>query len=490
MDRLRVNQSALERTAPGWGALLWIFAGALGVRAVVAAWAVGRVPPAADGAFYHVVAERIAAGHGYTWLWPDGVVTPAAHYPVGYPAALGFLYAIFGAHTAVAFGLNAVIGAVQAPLAAILGVRLGAHVGLRRPRSAGSVAGWIVALLPTFVLYTPALMTEGSVVTFTLAALLLSSKARAARGPALAVWLVGLGICGGLMTLVRPQSILLVPWVGWMATLSGSRLRRVVAPLFVSLVALACVFPWTYRNCQKMEQCVFVSANGGWNLLIGTFEEGQGGWAPIEGERVPSACREVFQEAQKDSCFGSAGRSRILAHPLEWLELVPAKLRVTFDYTGAATEYFRAAGVLGAPARSWWGAIEIITQRAVFGAALMAVVLLGQRGSRYFRIVAGGAALAYMGPYAYVGHVLLALLLVRVGCFFFKGTGSEERLVEEPAFLGALVVFGLTALVHAVFFGAGRYSLPFVGALAPVAGLGCALIRERFSARSAGSAKF
>src|SRR5256885_7855973 len=46
--------------------------------------------------FYHAVATRIARGAGYTWAWPDGVVTYAAHYPVGYPALLGAAYAVFG----------------------------------------------------------------------------------------------------------------------------------------------------------------------------------------------------------------------------------------------------------------------------------------------------------------------------------------------------------------------------------------------------------
>ena len=62
---------------------------ALVARLVVVAWAAGHIPPTADGAYYHRLAIRLATGQGYTWLWPDGVVTAAAHYPVGYPALIG-----------------------------------------------------------------------------------------------------------------------------------------------------------------------------------------------------------------------------------------------------------------------------------------------------------------------------------------------------------------------------------------------------------------
>src|SRR5690606_11920426 len=88
--------AAARRPAPVSDAVfVALFAAA--VRGAWVAWAAGRFPPAEDGHFYHVVAQRIAAGDGYTWLWPDGAVTYAAHYPIGYPALAGALYSVFGA---------------------------------------------------------------------------------------------------------------------------------------------------------------------------------------------------------------------------------------------------------------------------------------------------------------------------------------------------------------------------------------------------------
>ena len=130
----------------------WLFGLALVLRLVMAAYAAERFPPADDGGFYHTVATRIAAGSGYTWAWPDGAVTFAAHYPVGYPGLLGAAYAIFGASPAVAMGVNALLGALLV---------LGAYelTALWAPARARWVA-LALALHPTLVAYTAALMTE------------------------------------------------------------------------------------------------------------------------------------------------------------------------------------------------------------------------------------------------------------------------------------------------------------------------------------------
>ena len=127
---------------------------ALAARLGVAIWAAGRFPPTADGSFYHTIATRIGAGVGYTWLWPDGAVTYAAHYPVGYPGLIGFGYALFGATPVVAMLVNAVFGALAAVAAHQLAVEA---TSSRRALLVGLLVAFHVALVP----YTAALMTEG-----------------------------------------------------------------------------------------------------------------------------------------------------------------------------------------------------------------------------------------------------------------------------------------------------------------------------------------
>src|SRR5580704_1405369 len=154
------------------GATWAVFAVALLARLGVVAWAHARFPAAADGRYYDIVARRIADGHGYTWLWPDGAVTYAAHYSIGYPALVGGAYALFGKGAGVAMMVNAVLGAVGGAAAH----RLALH---SMPSGHALAAGLVVALHPALVPYTAAIMTEGATAALLLVAATLAARARA-----------------------------------------------------------------------------------------------------------------------------------------------------------------------------------------------------------------------------------------------------------------------------------------------------------------------
>ncbi|MCU0687939.1 MAG: hypothetical protein MUF34_37790 [Polyangiaceae bacterium] len=66
---------------PGRAGLVAVVVIAALARFGVVAWARGRFPPLGDGVYYHTLALRLAEGLGYTWRWPDGAVTYAAHGP-------------------------------------------------------------------------------------------------------------------------------------------------------------------------------------------------------------------------------------------------------------------------------------------------------------------------------------------------------------------------------------------------------------------------
>ena len=104
-------------------------------------------------------------------------------------------------------------------------------------------------------------------------------------------------------------------------------------------IALAVCAPWTIRNCARMGACG-LSFNAGWNLLIGVSENATGAWAPVD---VPAACRTVWDEAEKDACFGRAARRMIAERPGRFAALVPRKLAATFDYAGAPGFYLHAS---------------------------------------------------------------------------------------------------------------------------------------------------
>ncbi|MFO0755506.1 MAG: glycosyltransferase family 39 protein [Byssovorax sp.] len=447
---------------------------ALLARLAVVAWAAPRIPPAADGTYYQTIAERIARGLGYTWLWPDGAVTYAAHYPVGYPAMVGGVYALAGAHPGAAMALNAALGA----LAAFAAHRLAARAA---PRRIALAAGLLVALHPGLLAYTPALMTEG--VT---AALLAAGAAVAAsfagspsRG-AVVRGAIAAGAVLGVATLVRPQSIVLAPLFALAAALAppradnakespslpaspaGARTRRaLLAALLATLSALAVCAPWTARNCVRMKRCALVSVNGGWNLLIGADEASTGAWSPI---KVPEACREVYDEAEKDQCFGREARRYIREHPGTWLSLVPRKLAATFDYAGAGGWYLHEAnpGAFPTRAKEILGAAETLYERVLLVAALVWSARKGPRRPLRLALAIGGA-LGALSLHAWIGYAALTAAIL-----------AEGRALLRGPFLpiATALTVGSTLIIHAVFFGAGRYSLvvfPLVSALGALA---------------------
>ncbi len=442
-----------------------VLAASLAARLAVLAWSWGEFTAVADGHYYDVLATRLSQGLGYTWAWPDGVVTYAAHYPVGYPAALSLAYRAFGAGPLAAQLLNLALGVA----ASVAGWSLArAALGPRAAVAAASLA----ALEPALLLYQPAVMTEAVTAHLLIVATFFAQGARRRRDRARLAWLALVGLALGMATLVRPQSLVLAPAFGALATSTGWRSRAVGAAAVTALALLVCA-PWTARNCARMGACALVSVNGGWNLLIGAAPEATGHYAPVA---VPDECRTVFDEAKKDACFGAAARRLIVAAPGRWLGLVPRKLAATFDYAGAAPYYLHASnpGAFSHRAKARAAVVETLAHRALLVGALVALARLAgpRRASRWALALAGTAcALAGLLTHDQRGGWLAHLTIVPLVALL--GRGLLRAPVVVP--LGAVVVGG-TALVHAVFFGAGRYSLPAfpfiallsVGALSPL----------------------
>jgi hypothetical protein len=428
----------------------WIAAGvAVAVRLAVAAWAGPRFPASADGFYYDTLARRLASGHGYTWLWPDGAVTNVAHYPVGYPALLAVTYLVLGARPLAAMVLNAIFGGV-----ASYGVyRLVAERVSSRASAMG--AAIVVAVHPALVPYAAAVMTEGIA-----AALAVGAAALACSRRSWSAWIAA-GLVLGVATLVRPQSLAFAPFLGLLAPPAPARWKtRALAAACVTAATLAVCAPWTARNCVAMHKCSLVSVNGGWNLLIGA-QTTNGAWQPAA---VPEECRTVWDEAGKDECFGAAARRTIARAPLAWLARAPAKLAVTFDYLGAGPWYLHEANprAFDEHAKVALGVVETAVTYVLLLAALARVGLsAGPRRGLRLGIVTAGVVL---GAASLHGWVAYAALAAAIGAFGRRWLARAPLLVPWTA-----VVIVLTAATHVAFFGAGRYGLvivPFVTALA------------------------
>ncbi len=428
--------------APGWRITLSLSAVALAVRGAFVHWAAFRFPVTGDGFFYDTFARRLASGEGYTWAWPDGAVTAAAHYPAGYPGILALFYALFGSAVGVAMYVNVALGTVA------VAASHRCALGFLSP-SRAMVAALAVALHPALVLYTPAVMTEGAALSLLLLA------AAVGLGEGRANWrAIGAGVLMGAATLVRPQCVLLAPLLAACMLLGRPVARAPIAraAAVVGLCVLTCL-PWTIRNCSQMHRCALVSVNGGWNLAIGEASA-TGSWEPIV---VPEACKTVWDEAEKDACFEREAKRAIAAHPLAWMAKAPKKLATTFDYFGAGPWYLHASNPSAFPdaAKEAWGALETVASRALLACALAAFALT-RGAARVPRAVAALGGAFAISPAGWVAYLLLAVVIA-----------IDRKRSRFEAFAALLIAS--TALTHAVFFGAGRYGLvvaPFVAILA------------------------
>jgi 4-amino-4-deoxy-L-arabinose transferase-like glycosyltransferase len=369
-----------------------------------------REPPRWDGYFYARFADAIAHGHGYAVVSADAAPRPTAFYPVGYPAALAAALHV-AADPRVAAALVNLVAALVAVVAVVaVAHRAGGEAGARR-------AGFMYALYPGAVLWCGAAMTEtlhGALLAIALTATALPQTDAGRRGGAVAT-----GLALGAATLVRPQSLLLLP----LATLGARSWReRAVAMALACVATAAVVGPWTARNCARLDACALVSTNGGSNLLIGTFPDARGGYRRPGAE---DGCADVRGEVRRDRCMTQVARARIRDNPGQWLALDAMKLVGTFAWEHDPVSYLR-----------------------------------GERRDRF-------------GPWAYGALIALCTaawwaLLAMAWRGLGRGRANDASAAATRFAVGALAA---TAFTHGVFLGADRYHLIVVPLLCVVAGI-------------------
>lgn len=459
------------RVRPG-PALAAVGVVALLSRVLVALWGFSRFPPIADGTFYDLYARRIAAGLGYTTDLGDGAFAYASHYPVGYPALLALAYRVGEPAPGWGMIMNALLGALGS--IALHHALIQLHDEPREPPVSVHAAALVFALHPGLLTYIPALMTEGLTAALFGCVIWVGVRVwRAETRPGRAASWLGLGLLVGGVTLVRPQTLVLLPLFALalgLATRSRTALvshagatrhrwARGLAALMLAAAGAVCVVaPWTLRNCERVGRCALVSTNGGWNLLIGTDPEAKGSWAPV---KVPPACAEVWDEGEKDACFGREGMRAIARDPKAWAALAPQKLSATFDYIGSGPWYLNAGnpGVFSFPAKVRWAVAEIVVNRALIALGIVAASLRALR-LRPVRIRRGATALlaaTALLPWGWVGILVLALACL--------GASRESPAGPRLGYLFAAALLLSTSAVHVLFFGSGRYGLLVLPAL-------------------------
>ena len=408
--------------------------------------------PVWDGHYYDFGARRIAAGLGYSDdRWENGIIAwhPWCHYPVGYSAALGAVYRVFGSDLRVAAVFDASVSAALCVMTWLL-----ARNALSPARA--KLAGVITAIHPGLVLYAALVMTEPLSALLTLTAFWIATRRRESM-PGFVIGALVLGVGA----LVRPQALLCAPFFALVAMPAPlakyGKMARPVAAALACALALVPVLPWTARNCERMDSCALVSTNGGWNLAIGAFPRATGRFETL---RASDGCRVVTGQVQQDRCWFAYGLDQIREHPWHWISLVPAKLGYTFDHESFEVEYLHEARPAAWPeARraAWRDGVTTVHRFLVLAAALAGIAYARRRKKN--EIVAQGAALLVvlaLAGLAVSGDAPHFYPLVLAGAILPWLPLPGRAPLPDALALG-LALVGTTIVTHAVFFGEDRY---------------------------------
>lgn len=407
---------------------------ALAVRLVLV-WGL-RPEPVWDGRYFDALARHLARGDGYA-LASEGAgdtLRATAHYPVGFPAFLALGYRILGERVGVAFVLQSLLGG-----ALVLVV----HALVRRAANerAARAAALVAAFHPGLVLQAPLVMAEPLAALLYAALVLCMMHLSGLRSFAALA-----GAIGGFATLVRPQTLVVVPLLA-LTVLATERARLGLRDWAVRLALVGAFFaavvaPWSLRNARVLDGPALVSTNGGWNLAIGALPGATGRYRALPANH---GCEAVSGEVAVDRCLGAKAREAIAREPGRILALVPAKLSYAVDYEAFPVEAIHEARPELVPEglrRTGWRSLMVVHQALLLGAAF---VVLRHRS----RALLAAALVVAAVPMAMLGRPTSAGVAVALAAALVTERSLFPRLVG--------VLFGAFLATHAAFFGEDRY---------------------------------
>lgn len=321
------------------------------------------VAPSSDAEWYYLRAVGIAAGKGYL----DDSGAPTAFWPPGWPIALGFAFTQFGTSPVTLGIFNLISSLLIGLLTLVLGRRLFASEGAAR------LGLLLLAIYPNAIGYVPLALTE---VFYTLL-LMAGCWAVVARENR---WqLVGAGLIFGFATLVKAQTLVVVPLlfaIDWLRMKPmGKRLPRLLVDgLVVLAVAMLVVLPWSLRNRAELGHWVAVSTNGGYTLLTGNHDSANGDYSPDAPVVKALMARQDLDEVARDAQARDLGMAWIAAHPDRFLALAPSKFMRLWLPDGEAEWAYQAGAPGYARFQSVYRAVRWGNQ-VYYGLLLMAFAL-------------------------------------------------------------------------------------------------------------------
>ncbi|VWX53765.1 glycosyltransferase family 39 protein [Novosphingobium sp. 9U] len=351
----------LARFADSPRALWAIWAVFIGLRLLVL---LIPVAPSSDAEWYILRATSLAAGQGYL----DNAGQPTAFWPAGWPMAMSVLFRVTGP-SLLALGLFNLASAVLTGwLALLLGRRLFAS------EAAARFGLLLLAIYPNAIAYVPLGLTE----VFYTALLLLGCWLVIARRPGSLElpWLVAAGVVFGFATLVKAQTLVMVPLlfaIDWLRVGDvWRRLPKLVGQgaLILAIAGLT-VLPWSLRNHAQLGHWVAVSTNGGFTLLTGNNDTATGDYTPDDPTVTALMARQDLTEVTRDAEAKRLGLQWIKEHPGRFLALAPRKLARLWLPDGEAEWAYQAAAPSYARFELLYRAVRLANQ------AYYALLMLG-----------------------------------------------------------------------------------------------------------------
>jgi 4-amino-4-deoxy-L-arabinose transferase-like glycosyltransferase len=357
MDTTRARLPMIERFASSRRALAAIWGIFIALRLAIL---LIPVAPSSDAEWYVLRAEGLAAGLGY--LNNDG--QPTAFWPAGWPMALSLVFRLAGP-SLLALGLFNLASAILTGwLVLLLGRRLFGS------EAAARLGLLLLAVYPNAIAYVPLGLTE----VFYTALLLLGCWLVIARRSSL--WLVGAGLVFGFATMVKAQTLVMVPLlfaIDWLR--QGDIWRRlpglIVQGVLVLAVAALTVAPWTLRNHAQLGHWIAVSTNGGFTLLTGNNDSATGDYTPNDPVVDALMARKDLDEVSRDAEAKRLGLQWITEHPARFVALAPRKLMRLWLPDGEAEWAYQAGAPSYARFELLYRAVRVANQ------AYYALLMLG-----------------------------------------------------------------------------------------------------------------
>jgi 4-amino-4-deoxy-L-arabinose transferase-like glycosyltransferase len=255
---LRVDNVSLVSLLREERWMLLLFCLALVIRAVYVMPQV-EIPKINDMGVYDQLATNLLSGNGYiSQLEPHFRAWRAP----GYPFFLLVIYFIFGHHALPVLLLQSLLGALTCVMIYLIGRRIFS-------RKIGIIAGFICAVDPEMIHWTAKMLTETLFIFLLALLVLLCLRLTESRRWFLPT--IGAGLVLGYATLVRPNILLLIPFlISYFLFFVQVPVRnRMVLAGIPPIVCALVILPWTVRNYLVLGKFVPVASIGGVSLFVG-----------------------------------------------------------------------------------------------------------------------------------------------------------------------------------------------------------------------------